>query len=361
MSVFNNSTKGPHAIDYSQRDMFTGGIATGLTILGVLICILDIIGNSLVIHVVRTRAHMRTTINLLIANLATADLLMVIVVAFLTKHYYVGFDWFDGLFGHVTCKVVLCLQPMSVIASVLSMSVITMDRFFAVMFPLKSFITIKIAKRLVGAIWVLSIIFSIPVSVVSKSYPLGTTHICYESWKIHGLNYQHYVICFFVIGFLIPFIIMATMYTIMGVKLWHGSIPGVQTAEAIHRIKSGRKKATKMLITVVIAFGCCWLPLQTAELLKVFSPRTYLSIPFKLNLLLPYFGILNSVINPIIYVVFCEKFRFEFSRILCCCRRVAFEKSWSSKSFNRFTTNGVKSGSSVELMTRRSLTNAVQQ
>lgn len=358
MSSNNSTPRGPY--NYSHNEMFNGDITIGLTILGIFICILDIIGNSTVIHIVRTRAHMRSTTNLLIANLATADLLMVIVIVFLTKHYFVGFDWFEGTLGHVTCKIMRSLQPLSVIASVLSLTVITVDRFFAIMFPLKSFITIKTAKRLMVAIWILSVTFSIPPAVVSKSYPLGNTHICYESWETHGLDYRSYVICFFVIGYLFPFIIMVTLYTKMGIKLWHGSVPGIQTAEAINRIKRGRKKATKMLITVVIAFALCWLPLHSAELLQMLSPQTYHSIPFKLYLLLPYFGIINSVINPFIYIVFCEKFRFEFSRILCRCRQTAtpIDKSWSSKSYNRFPTNDPKSASSIELMTRRSITNA---
>lgn len=355
-SMVNNSSTS--FTNYSRQDMFDGGITIGLTVLGVIICILDILGNSIVIHIVRTRAHMRTTTNLLIANLAAADLLMVLVVAYLTKHFFVGFDWFKGVFGHVTCKLVLSLQPLSVVASILNLTVITLDRFFAILFPLKTFITIKITKRLMVAIWILSIGFSIPIAVVSKSYPLGTSHICFDNWKLHGLHYRYYVIAFFVIGYIFPFVVMVTLYTLMGIKLWHGTVPGVQTAEAINRIKRGRRKATKMLITVVIAFALCWLPLQLAEILHLFAPAIYELIPFKLNLLLPYFGIMNSVVNPLIYIIFCEKFRFEFSRILCRCpRAVDMEGSWSSKSFNRFITHG-KSGSSVELVTctRRSIT-----
>lgn len=354
----NNSSHKPFTDPWGSH-LFGRDLGIVLTVLGALICILDLIGNVTVIHIVRTRIHMRTTINLLIANLAAADLLMVIAVAYLTKHFYVGFRWFGGVLGQVTCKLAMSIQILSVICSVLTLCAITFDRFFAIVFPLARFMTFSKAKRLAIFLWVFSFIFCLPVTVVSVSATYGDGYACYEHWEKYGMNGRTYTIAFGLVGYVIPLVVMTTLYLIMGVKLWRASTPGHQTAEARNRIRQGRRKATKMLITVVIAFTLCWLPLQVAEFLRQFAPNIYWTIPFKLNFVFPYFGIANSVVNPFIYIVFCEKFRSEFATILCFSKVAVKSDDVRNGSLRSLPATTMKTTCFTDEMKRQSITTSL--
>ena len=73
-----------------------------------------------------------------------------------------------------------------------------------------------------------------------------------------------------------------------------------------------------MLVTVVAVFALCWLPLQAREFMLNYFPETISLFPIELEVFLPWIGVLNSAINPCLYVIFSENFRREFGRILCC-------------------------------------------
>jgi len=312
-----------------------------LTVLAAVIVTLDMIGNAIVIHVIRARTPVRTTIDLLIVNLAVADLLMVPVIAYLVKFFFVQFDWFGGIMGQITCRLAMSLQALSVLSSVYSIFAISIDRFCAVFFPLKRVLTKTRVKLSIMFIWLVAVAFAIPQCVVATVLPVGKKHICVPVWKNTGLSSSNYTMFFVVTSYIFPLLTIATLYIITGVKLWKSIVPGHHSEETMERLRATRRKPTKMLISIVVVFALCWLPLHTAEVLRRFIPEIYWnSIPFKVNVILPWFGIANSAINPFIYPIFCEKFRLEFKRILCfLCRK----KPGRKKSDVTMTTGLVKS------------------
>lgn len=58
-----------------------------LTLLAAVIATFDLVGNVIVIYVTCSRTPMRTTTDLLIANLAAADLMMIPVIVYLVKFF----------------------------------------------------------------------------------------------------------------------------------------------------------------------------------------------------------------------------------------------------------------------------------
>lgn len=301
-----------------------------LTLLATAIITLDLIGNSIVIHVIRTRTPTRTTMDLLIVNLAAADLLMIPVIFYLVNFFFNQFDWFGGIMGQITCRLAISLQALSVVSSVYSIFAISIDRFCAIFFPLKKIFTKTRIKWCIVLIWTIAISFAIPQFLVATVKVEGKKHKCVPSWKNSGMSSSNYTLLFLVFCYFVPLVTIATLYLFTGVKLWKSAVPGHHSVLAIERIRATRRKPTKMLIGIVIVFALCWLPLQTAEVLRRFARDVYWSrIPFKVNIILPWFGIANSAINPLIYPIFCEKFRVEFKRILCF---VCFEEKSRKKS-----------------------------
>lgn len=90
-----------------------------------MIGILGLIGNSLVVVVVAANPGMRSTTNILIINLAVADLLFVIFCIPFTATDFVLPYW---PFGNVWCKVVQYLIIVTAYASVYTLVLMSLDR-----------------------------------------------------------------------------------------------------------------------------------------------------------------------------------------------------------------------------------------
>lgn len=100
-----------------------------------LIVVVGLIGNSLVVLVVALNQQMRSTTNLLIINLAVADLLFIIFCVPFTATDYVLPSW---PFGEVWCKIVQYLIVVTAYASVYTLVLMSVDRFLAVVHPIYS-------------------------------------------------------------------------------------------------------------------------------------------------------------------------------------------------------------------------------
>ena len=79
-------------------------VLNGITvpILFSLISLVGVLGNALVIYVIVTKATMRTNTNLLLLNVATGDLVFVIIVPPLTAYQFATSNW---PFGDFACRL----------------------------------------------------------------------------------------------------------------------------------------------------------------------------------------------------------------------------------------------------------------
>lgn len=90
-----------------------------------MIGVLGLIGNSLVVIVVAANPSMRSTTNILIINLAVADLLFVIFCIPFTATDFVLPYW---PFGNFWCKMVQYLIIVTAYASVYTLVLMSLDR-----------------------------------------------------------------------------------------------------------------------------------------------------------------------------------------------------------------------------------------
>uniref|UniRef100_A0A182J8Y8 G-protein coupled receptors family 1 profile domain-containing protein n=1 Tax=Anopheles atroparvus TaxID=41427 RepID=A0A182J8Y8_ANOAO len=155
------ATTGPSV---SQEEQQTELIVT--TIVAIFfgfIGITGLLGNALVVLVVLSNPQMRSTTNLLIINLAVADLLFVVFCIPFTATDYVLASW---PFGDVWCKTVQYLIVVTAHASIYTLVLMSLDRFLAVVHPIASMV-IRTEKNTVLAItvlWILIITTALPVS-----------------------------------------------------------------------------------------------------------------------------------------------------------------------------------------------------
>uniref|UniRef100_A0A0L8IEA2 G-protein coupled receptors family 1 profile domain-containing protein n=2 Tax=Octopus bimaculoides TaxID=37653 RepID=A0A0L8IEA2_OCTBM len=80
-----------------------------------------------------------------------------------------------------------------------------------------------------------------------------------------------------------------------------------------------RRKAAKMLITVVIVFGICNLPVHILNIVRYANISNNLKAISIFSLISRLLCYVNSAINPIIYNFMSAKFRKEFKSVCLCC------------------------------------------
>ena len=307
-----NSTQGP-----PEGFQFPHGIQIGVTILTVIVFILAMIGNALVIYIVFTVSHMRSSTNTLIANMAIADLLMTIDIPYILKWVYVLSSWFGTFMGTVLCKFLHAAQVGSLAASVFSLVAISLGRSFAILFPTKKVITRNVVRFAIAMTWLGALALMLPVMIATKNIQLegGERVICQESWA--PMSLKAYITVLIVTAYIIPLIIIALVYCWAGLRLRRRKLPGHQNPTAQKKVQASSRRATTMLMTVAFIFGLSWLPFQALEMIRNYNSTLFYQIPMKVRLVVPWFGYCNSAINPILYVIFSGNYRREFYRILC--------------------------------------------
>ena len=288
----------------------------------------SLIGNALVICVVSMNRHMRTVTNYFIVNMAVADLLLTVFNMPLTIRLIITGDvsWFTGVFAEILCKIISFIQPLSVASSVLSLTAIAVDRFLAIIFPLKCYMTFQISSGIITAIWIVGIGVNSPFLYAQKVI-LGpdSKWYCYEDWTpvfSEGAA-QDFTIVLFVVFYAVPLLTMSVLYSFIIHKLWVRKMPGNQSVENQLRASKSKKKVLKMLLAVVILFALCWLPVYISQFISFFARETFRCGPPASLLFMGFFlGHGNSAISPTIYVIFNENFRKGFRNVLLCrCRR----------------------------------------
>uniref|UniRef100_A0A2R9ABB2 G-protein coupled receptors family 1 profile domain-containing protein n=1 Tax=Pan paniscus TaxID=9597 RepID=A0A2R9ABB2_PANPA len=174
-----------------------GARAVLVPVLYLLVCAAGLGGNTLVIYVVLRFAKMKTVTNIYILNLAVADVLYMLGLPFLATQNAASF-W---PFGPVLCRLVMTLDGVNQFTSVFCLTVMSVDRYLAVVHPLSSarWRRPRVAKLASAAAWVLSLCMSLPLLVFADVQEGGT---CNASWpEPVGLWGAVFIIYTAVLGF----------------------------------------------------------------------------------------------------------------------------------------------------------------
>ncbi|KAJ7328552.1 hypothetical protein OS493_024468 [Desmophyllum pertusum] len=300
-------------------------------------------GNSMTIYIVLTKPCMRSVTNCLIANMAIADLFMTFsAMPYSAAYAYVGSSWLGSTMGMITCKILHFSVALSIVASIFTLVVIALDRFFAVVYPLKRPSVIRNISVVSTVIWVLSILSTSPYLYYYKALLLqnGNYH-CFVSWELDSWDASRIYFSFvFISLYAVPLFIIAVFYSIMSFKLWIRRIPGNPTAANLRHAAISKRRTIKKLIIIVIVFALCWLPAHLMHLFIFFDEETYLEIPALLRLIS--FGVshANSAINPYLYIALNRNFRRAYVDVLqsCCSHAGNLVRSISREATRRHRT-----------------------
>ena len=311
-----------------------------ITTLYAITFVIGFIGNSLGLYIICKKCGIKAATHLLIANLACSNLLIVfIVIPTSVSFLYNGHYWLSGISGTVTCKISQYLFVFPIATSILTILVVSIDRFFAVCHPMRGQLFRK-PKKMTATIWICAAIVTSPIIVIFKVTPFPSPEIKWSCSQYFGQDPQLadtlskvYYASLFTLLYLLPLLIITVLYTIIGYKLYNRSIPGMSRSPTFRdRVERSKRKVAKVMVMIVTAFAICWFPAHAVHYYVTFQKETVSRIPpYAISLLL-WISHSNSAIDPFLYILLSHNFQREFRKIINQCN-FRFERRLSRISF----------------------------
>ncbi|XP_016310634.1 neuromedin-K receptor [Sinocyclocheilus anshuiensis] len=273
-------------------------------------------GNLIVMWIILAHKRMRTVTSYFLLNLAFSDASMAAFNTLINFVYATHGDWY---FGEAYCKFHNFFPVTSVFASIYSMSAIAVDRYMAIIHPLKPRLSATATKVIIVCIWVLAVVLAFPLCFFSTIKKLPKRTLCYVAWPRPSEDPFMYHIIVALLVYVLPLVVMAITYTIVGLTLWGGEIPGDSSDNYQGQLRA-KRKVVKMMIIVVVTFAICWLPYHVYFLVTglnkqlvrwKFIQQIYLSVMW--------LAMSSTMYNPIIYCCLNSRFRAGFKRAFRWC------------------------------------------
>ncbi|XP_078370444.1 QRFP-like peptide receptor [Oculina patagonica] len=287
------------------------------TILYAITMLVSLVGNTLLIYIVWTKPAARSLTSFMFVNMAVADLLVTLVVMpYAIAHFNTGGKWLlGGVIGEITCKVVLSSALVTITASILCLTFMAIDKFYAVVYPFRRHLWFRKPKLLTPLIWILSMaLMSVAPVLVVQDLNYQTPYCTYQFSNLgHEMKARLGVyVYYFVINYMFPLSVMFILYAIIAHKLWFHNVPGNQLDQHRENREITKRKVVRMLIIVVTVFALCWLPGQVYHFLSIWVndlPALVMNLCF-------WFGNANSAINPWLYIGLNSKISSAASRLI---------------------------------------------
>lgn len=245
------------------KDLWTSGVCNYpnnlsfnicIYVLYSLILIIAFFGNILVVYTVFSSTKMKTVTNYYIANLAIGDLCMAI--------FCVPFSFLSILilqywpFGFHLCVTVNYLQAVAVFVSAYTLVAISIDRYFAIIYPLKPRMTRFQAKLIIISVWVLSSVTTLPIAIFSEIlqpdlnfYKINNLKVCQENWgeyrKDVGAAYSTILM---LLQYFLPIMVLVFTYTRIAIAIWGKKHLG-ENPTKMNRLARSKRKVSFLFLT----------------------------------------------------------------------------------------------------------------
>lgn len=272
-----------------------------------LIFLLGVLGNGAVVWV--TACELRRSVNgVWFLNLSLADLLCCLALPFLALPLARDHHWPLGRFA---CKLLPSLTVLNMFASVLLLAAVSADRCALVTRPVwcQNHRTPAVARAACAAAWLLAALLTLPSFVfrTTRPDPYSEKVTCVLDYAAvaprQRLAELATAVARFVCGFLLPFAVIAGCY-------------GRLLARVRSRGFARSRRATAVVLVVVVSFFLCWFPYHVLGLLlAAHPPRSALfQGAVAADPLVTGVAYVNSCLNPLIYVVMGQDFRQRVRR-----------------------------------------------
>uniref|UniRef100_A0A673HXT7 Trace amine-associated receptor 4-like n=1 Tax=Sinocyclocheilus rhinocerous TaxID=307959 RepID=A0A673HXT7_9TELE len=293
-------------------------IKVAMYVLVVLMILTTVFGNLLIIISISHFKQLQSPTHLIVRSLASSDCLLGSLVMPYSMVRSVEGCWYLGDF---VCKVHSSLDMSFCISSLLHLSLISVDSYWAICDPLSQVrmrVTNNTVTVFITFIWLFSFVYSFSV-VFSGITAVGLEMLILQTYCVGScvvfFNKQWGIVCP-ILTFFLPGTIMSSLYLkIFYVARKHAKVMsermtgGMKNQSSAHR----ERKAAKTLAIVMGVFLLCWLPYFTATVLDPFFSFWTPAVVFDALFWFAYF---NSTCNPLIYGFFYPYFQKAFKILI---------------------------------------------
>ncbi|KAK8386121.1 hypothetical protein O3P69_010686 [Scylla paramamosain] len=300
------------------------------------------VGNLLVFVALFRNRHRKSRVNMMILHLSLADMIVTFVFLPTEITWHVTIEWVFGNFG---CKVYKFLSAFGFYMSSMVLVCISLDRYFAVLHPLKVNDAQRRGKIMLFFAWLISAVISLPQSVIFNVQPhpnYPDFYQCVTFGFFENNNGGEMMYTVFCISFLyfIPLSIIIIAYTRIIIEIskksrdtqhdhtqggrYHGRLQ--LRRSNMSNIERARTRTLRMTFIIVMAFVWCWTPYALGTLWNFIDPKTFYDMNKHVQDILFIIAVSNSVVNPIIYGRYsisccrglCDQ-AGDFCCLCCCC------------------------------------------
>ncbi|KAG6452056.1 hypothetical protein O3G_MSEX007447 [Manduca sexta] len=236
------------------------------------------------------------------------------------------------------CKLLLVLRAFGLYLSSNILVCISIDRFFAVIYPLRLSEARKRSKQMLYGAWFVALACSLPQSVVFRlqqhPYIVGFDQcVSFDAFSSYRQEVTYNVFCLCAMYF-VPLIVITVCYLCIFCEIRRSSKE--LDEKCVHRNGTGhvrlrrsdqrvleraRRRTLRMTVTIVAVFALCWLPYATMAMWYMVDRNSAVRVAPGVQDLLFAMAVSNSCMNPLVYGSYTLDLRGvirRFIRKTCC-------------------------------------------
>ncbi|CAG0884257.1 unnamed protein product [Darwinula stevensoni] len=243
------------------------------------------IGNIFVLFNLRKRGRPLSRVNLLIAHLSTADLIVTFIMIPIETAWAITVSWRAG---DVMCRLSAFCRAYGIYVSGFIITSISLDRYFAIMKPLTM------------------AVFHVEHH---PNYTWFEQCVAFNFFPTRELEIFYNLVCMAVmVG--VPLFSMAICYGAILVRLYKRSRDGITGEDSGSQervagiIGRAKIKTLKMTVLLVLTFFFCWTPYNIMTIWYFVDSESARAVDPRLQKALFLFACANSCLNPLVYGAF---------------------------------------------------------
>ncbi|XP_040003568.1 G-protein coupled receptor 183-A [Xiphias gladius] len=306
-------------------------------------------GNCLALHVIRPNVKKINSTTLYSLNLVISDILFTLSLPVRIVYYALGFHW---PLGESMCKISGLIFYINTYAGVNFMTCLSVDRYIAVVLPLRfaRFRKVSNVRYICVGVWILVLAQTLPLLGMPMTHTEEDGSItCMEYPNFEKVDHIATILIGAVfLGYMIPVITILVCYSVLCSKLR-------LTAKTNHLTdKSGRsRKAIGVICCVSMVFIVCFSPyhidiLQYMIRKLVSSPNCVDLTAFQVSLHITVCLMnLNSCLDPFIYFFACKGYKRKLKKLLK--MQVSMSFSSAARTSPEGSSKDVIDGNKIQL------------
>ena len=202
------------------------------------------------------------------------------------------------------------------------MVLIAMDRFGAVVFPLRR--PLNSSKLcllfIILATWICAVIMSFPALFAYEAVEYEGKLMCMMRFDDAYVGEVYFQVLPLLLD-VISFALVIVLYSVIIYKLKSQKVPGEPSNNAEEQRARRHRKVMKMTVAIELAFALCWTPIDTYSFLSYFvwdSTTRFSCGATKFHFFARFVASANSAINPCICFTFGGYYRQGLKSLFRC-------------------------------------------